>query len=95
VLIEAPDGTLAATAIVWLDESTRTGEFEPVGTHRDFRRQGLGRALQLYGMHLARAAGADGSRLLPAAGTACWSPVPARRRARPPGTCTTASASAS
>ncbi len=59
VLIEAPDGTLVATAIVWLDESTRTGEFEPVGTHRDFRRRGLGTALQLHGMHLARAAGAD------------------------------------
>ena len=59
VLVEAPDGTLAATAIVWLDDSTRTAEFEPVGTHRDFRRRGLGTALQLYGMHLARAAGAN------------------------------------
>lgn len=58
-LIEAPDGTLAATAIIWLDEATQTAEFEPVGTHRDFRRQGLGTALQLYGMHLARAAGAN------------------------------------
>jgi len=57
-LIAAPDGTLAATAIIWLDEATQTAEFEPVGTHRDFRRQGLGTALQLYGMHLARAAGA-------------------------------------
>ncbi|QKW13215.1 GNAT family N-acetyltransferase [Verrucosispora sp. NA02020] len=58
VLVEAPEGTLAATAIVWLDEATRTAEFEPVGTHRDFRRRGLGTALQLYGMQLARAAGA-------------------------------------
>lgn len=58
-LIEAPDGTLAATAIIWLDDSTQTAEFEPVGTHRDFRRRGLGTALQLYGMHLARAAGAN------------------------------------
>jgi ribosomal protein S18 acetylase RimI-like enzyme len=58
VLIEAPDGTLAASAITWLDEATRTAEFEPVGTHRDFRRQGLGAALQLHGMQLARAAGA-------------------------------------
>lgn len=59
VLVEAPDGTLVGTAIVWLDDSTRTAEFEPVGTHRNFRRRGLGSALQLYGMHLARAAGAD------------------------------------
>jgi GNAT superfamily N-acetyltransferase len=59
VLIEAPDGTLAATAIIWLDDGTQTAEFEPVGTHRDFRRRGLGTALQLYGMHLAKAAGAS------------------------------------
>lgn len=58
VLVESPDGTLAATAIIWLDEATRTAEFEPVGTHRDFRRRGLGTALQLHGMHLAKAAGA-------------------------------------
>jgi GNAT superfamily N-acetyltransferase len=57
-LVAAPDGTLAATAIIWLDEATQTAEFEPVGTHRDFRRRGLGTALQLHGMHLARAAGA-------------------------------------
>lgn len=58
VLVAAPDGTLAATAIIWLDEETQTAEFEPVGTHRDFRRRGLGTALQLYGLHQARAAGA-------------------------------------
>ncbi len=58
-LIAAPDGVLAATAIIWLDEVTQTAEFEPVGTHRDFRRRGLGAALQLHGMHLARAAGAN------------------------------------
>ncbi|HEX3916191.1 MAG TPA: GNAT family N-acetyltransferase [Caulobacteraceae bacterium] len=57
-LVAAPDGALAATAIIWLDEATRTAEFEPVGTHPDFRRRGLGTALQLHGMHLARAAGA-------------------------------------
>lgn len=58
VLIGAPDGTLAATAIIWLDDASRTAEFEPVGTHWEFRRRGLGTALQLHGMHLARAAGA-------------------------------------
>ena len=58
-LIAAPDGTLAATAIIWLDEATQTAEFEPVGTHPDFRRRGLGTALQLHGMQLARAAGAN------------------------------------
>ncbi|GAA3566459.1 hypothetical protein GCM10022222_57920 [Amycolatopsis ultiminotia] len=59
VLIEAPEGALAATAIIWLDDVTGVAEFEPVGTHRQFRRQGLGTALQLHGMHRARAAGAN------------------------------------
>lgn len=75
VLVEAPDGTLAATAVIWLDEVSRTAEFEPVGTHREFRRQGLGAALQLHGMRLARAAGA--SRML----VACLG-SPARPAAR-------------
>jgi GNAT superfamily N-acetyltransferase len=56
--VQAADGTLAATATIWLDPATRTAEFEPVGTHRHYRRQGLGTALQLHGMHLASAAGA-------------------------------------
>jgi ribosomal protein S18 acetylase RimI-like enzyme len=57
-LIAAPDGALVATAIIWSDAVTQTAEFEPVGTHPDFRRRGLGTALQLHGMQLARAAGA-------------------------------------
>lgn len=59
VLVEAPDGTMAASAIMWLDEANRTAELEPVGTHPDHRRRGLGRALLLHGMHRARGAGAD------------------------------------
>ncbi|SEQ90192.1 GNAT family N-acetyltransferase [Streptomyces radiopugnans] len=58
ILVEAPDGTMAASAIMWLDEANRTAEFEPVGTHRDYRRRGLARAMLLHGMHRARAAGA-------------------------------------
>jgi GNAT superfamily N-acetyltransferase len=57
-LIAARDGTLAGSAIIWFDEPTQTAEFEPVGTHVDFRRLGLAAALQTKGMHLARAAGA-------------------------------------
>jgi GNAT superfamily N-acetyltransferase len=59
VLVEAPDGTMAASTIMWLDEANKTAEFEPVGTHPDYRRCGLGRALLLQGMHLARQAGAN------------------------------------
>ncbi len=58
VLVEAPDGTMAASTIMWLDEVNKTAEFEPVGTHPGYRRLGLGRAMLLHGMHLARDAGA-------------------------------------
>lgn len=58
VLVEAPDGTMACSTIMWLDEANATAEFEPVGTHPDYRRRGLGRAMLLHGMHLAREAGA-------------------------------------
>ena len=57
-LVEAPDGTMAASTIMWLDEANKTVEFEPVGTHPGYRRLGLGRAMLLYGMDRARAAGA-------------------------------------
>ncbi|MBP2478827.1 putative nicotinamide N-methyase/GNAT superfamily N-acetyltransferase [Crossiella equi] len=58
VLVEAPDGTMAASTILWLDEVNRTAEFEPVGTHPDHRRRHLGTAMLWHGMHLAREAGA-------------------------------------
>jgi GNAT superfamily N-acetyltransferase len=58
VLVEAPDGTMASSTIMWLDEVNKTAEFEPVGTHPGYRRLGLARAMLLHGMGLARAAGA-------------------------------------
>jgi GNAT superfamily N-acetyltransferase len=58
ILVEAPDATMASSTIMWLDESNRTVEFEPVGTHAGYRRRGLGRAMLLHGMQRARAAGA-------------------------------------
>ncbi|MDQ7807480.1 GNAT family N-acetyltransferase [Amycolatopsis sp. A133] len=58
ILVEAPDGTMACSAIVWLDEANSTVEFEPVGTHPGYRRRGLARALLLHGMQRAREAGA-------------------------------------
>ncbi len=58
VLVEAPDGAMASSTIMWLDTANKTVEFEPVGTHPDYRRLGLARAMMLHGMHLARAAGA-------------------------------------
>jgi ribosomal protein S18 acetylase RimI-like enzyme len=58
ILVEAPDGTMASSTIMWLDEANKSVEFEPVGTHPDYRRLGLARAMMLHGMHRARAAGA-------------------------------------
>ena len=58
VLVQAPDGTMAASTIMWLDEVNQTAEFEPVGTHPCYRRLGIGTAMLWHGMHLARAAGA-------------------------------------
>ncbi len=58
VLVQAPDTTMASSTIMWLDEVNKTAEFEPVGTHPEYRRRGLGRAMLLHGMRLARAAGA-------------------------------------
>jgi len=56
VLVEAPDGTMAASTIMWIDEANKTAEFEPVGAHPGYRRLGLGTAMLLHGMHLAREA---------------------------------------
>jgi GNAT superfamily N-acetyltransferase len=41
----APDGRGAAYCIGWMDEQSQTLEIEPLGTHRDFRRLGLARAV--------------------------------------------------
>jgi ribosomal protein S18 acetylase RimI-like enzyme len=57
-LVEAQDGTMAASTIMWLDEANWTVEFEPVGTHPAYRRRGLARGMLLQAMHRARAVGA-------------------------------------
>ncbi|HLZ48540.1 MAG TPA: GNAT family N-acetyltransferase, partial [Candidatus Limnocylindria bacterium] len=44
-IVEAADGTLAASCIGWLDPRTGTVEIEPLGTRPEHRRLGLGRAI--------------------------------------------------
>jgi len=58
LVVEAPDGSLAAFAMAWWDPVARVGEFEPVGTHPDHQRRGLGRALLTYGLERYRDRGA-------------------------------------
>ena len=58
-----PDGcslseeATVARATIWFDEVNLVGLFEPVETHKDFRRLGLARAVMTEGMHCMRAAG--------------------------------------
>ncbi len=63
LLIETSDGQLVANCICWSDEASRIGTFEPVGTHVDFRQQGLARALTLEGLRRLKAAGMSRARI--------------------------------
>jgi ribosomal protein S18 acetylase RimI-like enzyme len=58
LVVEAPDGSLAAFAMAWWDPIARVGEYEPVGTHPDHQRRGLGRALLAHGLRRYRDRGA-------------------------------------
>jgi ribosomal protein S18 acetylase RimI-like enzyme len=47
-------GKIGAFCITWPDPLNRVGLFEPVGTHPDFQRQGLGKALLLEALRRLR-----------------------------------------
>lgn len=57
LVVVAPDGRFAAFTVTWHDALNQLGYFEPVGTHADFRRLGLARAMMIHAMHAMRAAG--------------------------------------
>ncbi len=57
LVIQAPDGTFVAFAVIWYDHLNDTGLFEPIGTHKNYRRRGFGQAIILYGMQQMAAAG--------------------------------------
>ena len=50
LVAEAPDGSLAACALGWLDEANAVGEFEPTACVPEHRRRGLVRALLHEGL---------------------------------------------
>jgi mycothiol synthase len=57
LVVAAPDGRIASFCIIWLDKENKVGLFEPVGTHPDFQRMELGKALMLTGLQHMQAQG--------------------------------------
>lgn len=49
LFIVAPNGDYASFCTVWIDEVNKYGNFEPVGTHDEYQRMGLGTALLTEG----------------------------------------------
>ncbi len=49
-VVLAPDGRCAAFTNVWVDTVNQSLLFEPVGTHADFRRRGLAKALMTHAL---------------------------------------------
>jgi GNAT superfamily N-acetyltransferase len=58
IVAVAPDGELAAFCTVWFDDVTRTAVFEPVGTHPNHQKRGLGKAVMAEGLRRAQRLGA-------------------------------------
>jgi mycothiol synthase len=56
-VVVAPDGTVVAAALAWLDRSNAIGLYEPVATRPTHQRQGCGKAALLRGLHTMRAYG--------------------------------------
>lgn len=50
IVAVAPDNCFAAFAMCWVDPATKVGQFEPVGTAPDFRRQGVAQAVLYEGL---------------------------------------------
>jgi ribosomal protein S18 acetylase RimI-like enzyme len=57
VMASNPAGQVAAYCIIWTDEVSKIGHFEPVGTHPDFQRKGLGKSLLFEGLRRLKAEG--------------------------------------
>jgi ribosomal protein S18 acetylase RimI-like enzyme len=55
----APDGSVAAYALAWLDDRNRVGELEPVGVRSEDQHRGLGRAVCLFALGRLREEGAE------------------------------------
>jgi len=58
IVAVADDSELAAFCTVWFDDVTRTAVFEPVGTHPEHQKRGLGKAVMAEGLCRAEGLGA-------------------------------------
>jgi mycothiol synthase len=59
MIVIAPGGQFAAFTVYWLDPITKSGLFEPVGCHKDFRQKGLTKALMYAAMQRMKDAGME------------------------------------
>jgi len=59
VVAVAPDGRIGSFCIVWPDSQIKVGLFEPVGTHPDFQRRGLGKAVMSEALRRLQARGME------------------------------------
>jgi mycothiol synthase len=53
----SPDGKLAAESLVWLYPRNQMAEIDPLGTHPEYRKQGLARAMVLESFKRMRSSG--------------------------------------
>lgn len=54
LFIVAPNGEYASFGTIWIDAANQYGNFEPVGTHVEYRRMGLARAVLYEGFRRMR-----------------------------------------
>jgi mycothiol synthase len=59
IVAVASDGELSAFCTVWFDDVTRTAVFEPVATHPDHQKRGLGKAVMSEGLRRVQKLGAN------------------------------------
>ncbi len=57
IFVVAPNGEVASYCIIWTDDVSKVGHFEPVGTHPEYQRKGLGKCLLYEGFRRLKAEG--------------------------------------
>jgi ribosomal protein S18 acetylase RimI-like enzyme len=59
LVVESRDGRLVAFCICWFDKSSKAGQVEPLGCHKEFRQYALGRVALSEGLHRLQSLGAQ------------------------------------